>query len=130
MVWLIVVTRGPAGQADFKLTAMSDNPWPNLGSQPEAQPKRNNFPKVQNRVGRPNIVKKEQPAKKIEALQQSSIVKTELSSDPDFDITRPAEVIAPNESSYMETISKIQAEILSGEHRLVTCFAIVCGLEY
>ena len=54
---------------------VADNPWPNPGTQPEAQPKRNNFPKVQNRVGRSNAAKKTNlPAKNIEA-QQGSIVK-------------------------------------------------------
>jgi hypothetical protein len=103
---------------------MSDNHWPNLGSQPEAQPKRNNFPKVQNRVGRPNVPKKDQPVKKIDAVQNS--VKTELSIDPDFDVTRPVEVMAPNETKHNETVSKMQAEIDAGEQRLVICFRMVC----
>jgi hypothetical protein len=107
-----------------------ENPWPNLGSKPEAQPKRNNFPKVQNRVGRPNVAnvaKKDQSAHKNDAAQQSSSVKAHLSADPDFDITPPTLVIEPNESKHNEILAKIQAEIDVGEKRLVIQFAMACG---
>jgi hypothetical protein len=102
---------------------MENNPsardWPNLGSQPDVQPKRNNFPKVQNRTGRPNISKKQQPADKKEAVQR--IAKTQMSTDPDLDVTPPTEVIEPNESNHTENLTKLQAEIDAGEKRLVRC---------
>lgn len=105
-----------------------ENPWPNLGSQPEAQAKRNNFPKAQNRVGRPNASKKVQSAKNNEPAQQSSNVKSLSSTDPDFDITPPTAVIEPNEPRHNDIIANIQAEIVAGEKRLVVCLQFLWDL--
>lgn len=95
-----------------------ENPWPDLGFRPTEAAKRSSFPKAQKRAGKPNATPSNNPTSESAVVnRQSSNTKT-----PDIDLTPPPVVNEPDEKLHLALVAKIQAEIDSGEKRLVRSF--------